>query len=90
MRFQTSDPVPVAHMIGINPTNIVATVMKFERGLLAAPSTIAAWRSPSVRRRPSRDAFSYARSRYSSMKTPVSASTPSNAMSPTQTLMIML
>jgi hypothetical protein len=31
IRFQTSDPVPVAHMIGIRPTNIVATVMNFGR-----------------------------------------------------------
>ena len=47
MRFHTSDPVPVAHMIGINPTNIVAR-QNFGRSRLAAPSTIAAWRSVSV------------------------------------------
>ena len=35
-------PVPVAHMIGINPTNIVATVMNFGRSRFAAPSTILA------------------------------------------------
>jgi hypothetical protein len=37
IRFQTSDPVPVAHMIGIRPTNIVATVMNFGRSRFAGP-----------------------------------------------------
>ena len=36
IRFHTSDPVPVAHMIGIRPTNIVATVMNFGRSRFAA------------------------------------------------------
>ena len=40
-RALPSDPVPLAHMIGINPTNIVATVMNFGRSRFAAPSTIA-------------------------------------------------
>jgi hypothetical protein len=40
IRFHTSDPVPVAHMIGIRPTSIVATVMNFESSRFAAPSTI--------------------------------------------------
>ena len=52
IRFHTSDPVPVAHMIGIRPTNIVATVINFGRSRFAAPSTIAACRSASVRKRP--------------------------------------
>ena len=42
IRYHTSDQVPVAHMIGINPTNIVATVMSFGRNRFAAPSTITA------------------------------------------------
>jgi hypothetical protein len=41
IRFHTSDPVPVDHMIGIKPRNIVATVMNFGRSRLAAPSTMA-------------------------------------------------
>ena len=58
IRFHTSDPVPVAHMIGMSPMNVVAIVMNFGRSRFAAPSTIVAWRSASVRRRPSREAFS--------------------------------
>jgi hypothetical protein len=38
----------VAYMIGINPTNIVATVMNFGPSRFAAPSTIVAWRSASA------------------------------------------
>jgi hypothetical protein len=37
IRFHTSDPVPLAHMIGINPTNIVASVMNFGRSRFSAP-----------------------------------------------------
>jgi hypothetical protein len=59
IRFHTSDPVPVAHMIGINPTNIVATVMNFWRRRFAAPSTIVAWRSASVRDRGFHDGAKY-------------------------------
>jgi len=37
--FASTRPTrPVAHMIGINPTNIVATVMNFGRSRFAAPS----------------------------------------------------
>jgi hypothetical protein len=45
-------PGAVAHMIGINPTNIVATVMNFGRSRFAAPSAIVAWRSASAGRSP--------------------------------------
>jgi len=37
MRFMTSEPVPIDHMIGMSPT---------------APWTIASWRSAIERRRP--------------------------------------
>ena len=40
----------VAHMIRINPTNDVATVMNFVRSRFATPSTIVGWRSASVGR----------------------------------------
>ena len=29
IRFQTSDPAPVAHMIGMKPTTVVVVVMNF-------------------------------------------------------------
>jgi hypothetical protein len=38
IRVHTSDPVPVAHMIGIRPTNIVATV-NLGRSRFAARAT---------------------------------------------------
>ena len=53
IRFHTSDPVPVASMIGKKPMNVVATVMTFGRSRLAAPWTIASWRAASDRSRPS-------------------------------------
>jgi hypothetical protein len=47
-------------MIGMSPMNVVAIVMNFGRSRFAAPSTIVAWRSAIVCRRPPREAFSYA------------------------------
>ena len=44
--FMTSEPVPIAHMIGSRPRNMVATVMTFGRSRFTAPSRIA-WRSSS-------------------------------------------
>ena len=49
IRFYTSDPLPVAHTIGMSPMSVVAIVMNFGRSRFAAPSMIVAWRSASVR-----------------------------------------
>ena len=38
IRFHTSEPVPVAHMIGKGPINVVAMVMNFGRSRFAARS----------------------------------------------------
>src|ERR1035441_6714221 len=45
MRFITSAPAPVLHMMGASPTNMVATVMTLGRMRLMAPWTIASRRS---------------------------------------------
>jgi len=37
IRFITSEPAPVAHMMGQRPTQVVAKVMNFGRRRLAAP-----------------------------------------------------
>jgi len=58
IRFMTSAPVPVDHMMGTSPKNMVDTVMNFGRSRYTAPSRIA-WRSAwRLRSRPSRFAFS--------------------------------
>ena len=90
MRFMISDPVPVDHRIGTKPMLIVAKVMNLGRNLVAAPSTMASYNRRRVSGFISRIAFSYAKSRYRSMKTPVSASIPSNAIIPNQTAMLRL
>ena len=41
IRFITSAPVPVDHMMGINPSDMVATVMNLGRMRLAAPLRMA-------------------------------------------------
>ena len=61
------------------------TVMAFGRTRFTAPWMIASTRSPSVRRSPFFLYSSWERSRKRSMKTPVSASSPMSAMSPTHT-----
>src|SRR5581483_4475760 len=45
MRFITSAPLPVDHMIGTSPRNITETVMTFGRRRLTAPCRIASLRS---------------------------------------------
>ena len=42
IRFITSEPVPVLHMIGKRPAMIAATVMIFGLTLSTAPAMIAA------------------------------------------------
>ena len=49
MRFMTSAPVPVDHMIGTRPKKAQATVMTFGRTRLTAPCRMAALRSSRVR-----------------------------------------
>src|SRR5215469_14445453 len=90
MRFMISDPVPVDHRIGTKPMLIVAKVMNLGRNLVAAPSAIASYNRRRVSGFISPRAFSYAKSRYRSMKTPVSASIPSNAIIPNQTAILRL
>jgi 5-methylcytosine-specific restriction endonuclease McrA len=85
IRFITPDPVPLARRMRTSPMNIVATVMNFGRIRRAAPCTMASVSPPGSWRRPSRAADVQARSRYSSMKTSVCASTPTSAISPVQT-----
>ena len=58
MRFITSEPAPVAHMIGNSPMQVVAKVMNLGRRRLTAPSVMAACRSSSDRMRPRRQASS--------------------------------
>ena len=41
IRFMTSEPVPTAHMIGMRPRNVVATVMNLGRSRWTAPSRMA-------------------------------------------------
>jgi len=53
IRFMTSEPVPVAHMMGTRPTNAVANVMNLGRRRLAAPIMMARSRSARVFMRPS-------------------------------------
>ena len=90
MRFMTSAPVPVLHMMGSRPMKAAKTVMALGRTRFTAPWMMASTRSPVVFRRPSFRASSWLRSRKSSMKTPVSASSPMRAMRPTHTAMLML
>ncbi len=45
MRFMTSAPLPVDHMIGSSPRNAATTVMAFGRTRLTAPWTMASCRS---------------------------------------------
>ena len=90
MRFITSAPVPVDHMIGSRPMKAAQTVMALGRTRFTAPWMMASTRSPVLFRRPAARNSSWERSRNSSMNTPVSASSPSRAMSPTHTAMDML
>src|SRR5207302_5486287 len=86
MRFITSAPVPVDQSTGRRPARMVATVIIFGRMRLTAPATTASRASSRVRGLPSFQA----RSRYSSITMPVSASRPASAMSPTHTATLML
>ncbi len=90
IRFITSAPVPVLTMIGTSAMNVVSTVISFGRMRRAAPSTIASRRSAKSRIRPSAARRLCARVKYKSMITPVSASSPASAISPTQTATLML
>ena len=85
MRFITSAPVPVDHMMGRRPANAAQTVIAFGRTRLTAPWMIASTRSPRVLSWPRAFASSCERSRKTSMNTPVSASSPISAIIPTQT-----
>jgi hypothetical protein len=87
IRFIRSAPVPVDHMMGSRPIMAAKTVMAFGRTRLTAPWMIASTSSCSSLSRPRALASSWERSRKSSMKTPVSASSPISAIMPTQTAM---
>ena len=90
MRFITSAPVPPLHMIGSRPSVVVALSITTGRRRRAAPRKTA-WRSSArLPGRPPAPAAAQARSRYSSITTPVSALRPARAMMPTQTAMLRL
>ena len=88
MRFITSAPVPLLHMMGSRPSVVVALSITTGRRRRVAPRNTAAgagrrgW--PGVRPRRSRGRG------YSSITTPVSALRPARAMMPTQTAMLRL
>ena len=90
MRFITSAPAPVLHRIGSRPRAVVALIITTGRTRRDAPSNTACRRSASVSRRPAARAASQARSRYSSITTPVSALRPASAITPTQTATLRL
>ena len=52
IRFITSAPVPMDHMIGTRPTNMVAAVMNLGRSRLTAPYRMASCKSARVRSLP--------------------------------------
>ncbi len=52
IRFMTSEPVPVVHMMGISPIMVDSTVIILGRTRWTAPSMTAASRSAMVRNRP--------------------------------------
>jgi len=85
IRFITSAPVPELHNSGARPSIIVSTVISFGRTRRAAPSTMASSRSAGERRRPASERSRQATRRYKSITTPVCASSPASAISPTQT-----
>lgn len=58
MRFMTSAPAAVDHMIGKRPMKAAQTVIIFGRARLTAPWTIASSRSAAERSRPARLAAS--------------------------------
>ena len=68
---------------GVNRPPLEITIQLFI--FAAAPSTIAAFRSDTERRRPSARYRCSASSRYTSITTPVSAASPASAMNPTPT-----
>ena len=70
IRFITSAPADVDHMIGSSPMNAAATVISFGRARFTAPWTIASSRPPASRSAPRFRRSAYDRSRKSSMKTP--------------------
>ncbi len=53
IRFITSEPVPMDHMIGNRPRKVVAVVMNFGRRRVTAPCRTAVRRSARLRMRPS-------------------------------------
>ena len=82
IRRITSEPAPVDHMMGTSPMNITPTVITLGRRRFTAPSSMASLRSVIDFIFPLAFLSSYARSKYKSMNTAVSASTPQKA-SPT-------
>ena len=87
----TSAPVPIDHMIGIRPIMAAATVIIFGPDALDRAVDDRLVQISQVRSRPAAPSpRRTTRSRNSSMKTPVSASSPIRAIMPTQAAIEML
>ena len=82
IRFIRSAPVPSLQSTGSKPIIAHSTVIAFGRMRRAAPSTMA---SSSARPLVGAPAAAWESFKYRSITTPVSASSPANAMIPTHT-----